>query len=125
MAGYCCEDTLFEAANWLWSFFDEKGALDERKRYNAAKIKFNAAKRKYLDFCVAKSDSPSDSYLLRFPISERKDPVFSDFFQPCDEQKRWETGLSCVRTAGIFGGAAGFAAFQLYMFSKIRSKGNE
>lgn len=118
----CCEDKLFKAANWLWSFLDENAAYAEREKHDAARKEYNIAFHKYMNCCVERSHY---GLVSPFGTSELKPPVFSDFFQPCDTQKNWETALSCMKIAGGIGGLTGFAAFQSYMFSKIKTIENK
>lgn len=98
----CCEDILFKCANSLWSGTDKNAALAEREKYDAARKQFNIAFHKHMNFCVAKSCYDGGSYLVSsFDSSELKTPVFSDFFQPCDQQKLWQNVVEKMVIAGL------------------------
>lgn len=73
----CCDAELFEAANWLWSFYDETAALDEKKRYDAAA---KLLKDTLEDF--------KKNRVQRY--ADVRDPFLCDYFRPSDEQKKWE-----------------------------------
>lgn len=98
----CCEDILFKFANNLWSGTDKNAALAEREKYEAARKKYNIAFHKHMNFCAAESYYEPGSYIvgnLENPV--HKNPVFSEFFQPCDQQKLWQNVVEKMVIAGL------------------------